>query len=82
MDKVMLSRRRLFRLLPAGGCGLLAACGEKTDERPNLTEYQESLLNANVVARAAASRPSGLVLPSKPLTVAYVHSPGGAPATH
>lgn len=74
----MLSRRRLFRLLPAGGCGLLAACGEKTDERPDLTEYQESLLNANVVARAAASRPSGLVLPSKPLTVAYVHSPWGA----
>ena len=61
-----------------GGAANVVACGESGEGRPALTEYQESLLESGNIALAAASRPSGIVLPSEPLAVAFVQSPWGA----
>jgi ABC-type glycerol-3-phosphate transport system substrate-binding protein len=73
-----LSRRRLLGALAIGATATLAACGEGRDGGPELTAFQESLLDSDNIARAAESRPAGLVLPDDPLAVMYVQSPWGA----
>ena len=68
------SRRRFVGALAAGATAVLAACGRSVEALPELSEYQEGLLQSDAIARAASTRPSGVVLPSKPITVAFVQS--------
>ena len=73
-----LSRRHFLGALVIGVTATLAACGESGERRPELTEFQESLLDSGNIARAASSRPAGIVLPADPLAVMFVQSPWGA----
>ena len=71
------SRRRFVGALAAGTAAVLAACGRSIEALPELSEYQEGLLKSDAIARAASTRPTGVVLPSEPISVAFVQSAWG-----
>ena len=73
-----MTRRRVVGAIAAGAGALLAACGRSTPALPELDEYKKGLLEPDAIARAASTRPTGLVLPSSPLAVAFVQSGWGA----
>ncbi|MDP6349483.1 MAG: extracellular solute-binding protein [Chloroflexota bacterium] len=76
-SRIGTTRRRFIGGLAAGAAAVLAACGRSVEALPELNEYQEGLLQSDAIARAASTRPTGLLLPTQPISVAFVQSAWG-----